>query len=37
VPGHWSLDDNRGENLWGPRTPPELMHAATPLAEAPDS
>jgi catechol 2,3-dioxygenase-like lactoylglutathione lyase family enzyme len=37
VPGHWSLDDNRGENLWGPRTPPELMHAATPLAEPPGS
>lgn len=35
VPGHWSLDDNRGENLWGPRTPPELMRAATPLAEPP--
>jgi catechol 2,3-dioxygenase len=37
VPGHWSLDDNRGENLWGPRTPTELMHAATPLAEPPGS
>ncbi len=37
VPGHWSLDDNRGENLWGPRTPPELMRAATPLAEPPGS
>jgi catechol 2,3-dioxygenase len=35
VPGHWNLNDHRGENLWGPGTPQELMHAATPLAEAP--
>jgi catechol 2,3-dioxygenase len=34
VPGSWSLDDHRGENLWGPGTPPELMAAATPLAAA---
>jgi catechol 2,3-dioxygenase len=33
-PGHWSLDDHRGENLWGPGTPPELMQAATPLAQS---
>jgi catechol 2,3-dioxygenase len=33
-PGRWSLDDNRGENLWGPTTPEELMHASTPLAAA---
>lgn len=32
VPGHWSLDDPRGPNLWGAGTPPELMQAATPLA-----
>lgn len=31
-PGVWSLDDHRGENLWGPGTPEELMHASTPLA-----
>jgi catechol 2,3-dioxygenase-like lactoylglutathione lyase family enzyme len=32
VPGEWSLDDYRGQNLWGAGTPPELMEAATPLA-----
>ncbi|MGH2873141.1 MAG: VOC family protein, partial [Solirubrobacteraceae bacterium] len=32
VPGHWSLDDPRGPNLWGAGTPPELMQAATPVA-----
>jgi catechol 2,3-dioxygenase len=37
VPGKWSLSDHRGENLWGPGTPPELMSAFTPLAEAPDA
>jgi catechol 2,3-dioxygenase len=34
VPGKWSLDDHRGENLWGPGTPPELMRAFTPLVTA---
>jgi hypothetical protein len=34
-PGLWSLDDHRGQNLWGPTTPHELMVAATLLAEAP--
>jgi hypothetical protein len=34
-PGHWSLDDHSGQNLWGPTTPQELMVAATPLAAAP--
>jgi catechol 2,3-dioxygenase len=33
-PGHWSLDDHRGQNLWGPTTPHELMVASTPLAAA---
>lgn len=33
VPGVWGLDDHRGQNLWGPTTPQELMEAATPLAE----
>ena len=32
-PGHWSLDDHRGQNLWGPTTPPELIEAYTPLRE----
>lgn len=34
LPGRWSLEDGRAENLWGPRTPPELMAAVTPLATA---
>jgi catechol 2,3-dioxygenase-like lactoylglutathione lyase family enzyme len=33
-PGHWSLDDHQGQNLWGPTTPHELMVASTPLASA---
>jgi catechol 2,3-dioxygenase-like lactoylglutathione lyase family enzyme len=32
TPGHWSLDDHRGPNLWGPGVPQEMMEAATPLA-----
>jgi len=32
VPGRWPLDDHRGQNLWGPTTPPELIEAFTPLA-----
>ena len=32
VPGKWPLDDHRGQNLWGPTTPDELIHAYTPLA-----
>lgn len=32
TPGHWSLDDHRGQNLWGPTTPQELIEVATPLA-----
>ncbi|MEN3280646.1 MAG: hypothetical protein V7607_1786 [Solirubrobacteraceae bacterium] len=32
VPGQWSLEDHRGQNLWGPGTPQELMEAATPIA-----
>lgn len=32
VPGQWSLEDHRGQNLWGPGTPRELMEAATPIA-----
>jgi catechol 2,3-dioxygenase len=32
VPGNWSLEDHRGQNLWGPGTPRELMEAATPIA-----
>jgi catechol 2,3-dioxygenase len=32
VPGHWSLDDHRFANLWGPGPPPEMMETATPLA-----
>jgi len=32
-PGRWSLDDHRCQNLWGPVAPPELLRAATPLAE----
>jgi catechol 2,3-dioxygenase len=31
-PGHWSLDDYRGQNLWGPPAPQELLEAATPVA-----
>jgi catechol 2,3-dioxygenase-like lactoylglutathione lyase family enzyme len=31
-PGRWSLEDYRGQNLWGPRTPQELMVVATPQA-----
>src|SRR5262245_53849167 len=31
-PGHWSLDDHRFANVWGPGPPPEMMEAATPLA-----
>jgi catechol 2,3-dioxygenase-like lactoylglutathione lyase family enzyme len=31
-PGHWSLDDHRGQNLWGPTAPQELLQASTPLA-----
>jgi catechol 2,3-dioxygenase-like lactoylglutathione lyase family enzyme len=30
-PGHWSLEDNLAENLWGPTTPEALMEAYTPL------
>jgi catechol 2,3-dioxygenase-like lactoylglutathione lyase family enzyme len=33
VPGEWSLDDHRFANLWGPGPPPEMMEAATPLAQ----
>jgi catechol 2,3-dioxygenase len=32
-PGHWSLDDHRAQNLWGPITPQDLMDAATLLGE----
>lgn len=32
VPGHWSLEDHRGPNLWGPGVPQELLEAFTPLA-----
>ena len=32
VPGKWPLDDHRGQNLWGPTTPQELIEAYTPLA-----
>jgi catechol 2,3-dioxygenase-like lactoylglutathione lyase family enzyme len=32
VPGHWSLDDPRFQNLWGPGAPREMMETATPLA-----
>ena len=32
VPGKWPLDDHRGQNLWGPTTPQELIEASTPLA-----
>jgi catechol 2,3-dioxygenase len=31
-PGHWSLEDHRGQNLWGPTAPQELLQASTPLA-----
>jgi catechol 2,3-dioxygenase-like lactoylglutathione lyase family enzyme len=31
VPGKWPLDDHRGQNLWGPTTPPELIEAVAPL------
>jgi catechol 2,3-dioxygenase-like lactoylglutathione lyase family enzyme len=33
VPGKWRLDDPRGQNLWGPQTPEDLMRAFTPLAQ----
>jgi hypothetical protein len=32
VPGKWAIDDHRGQNLWGPSTPRELIEAYTPLA-----
>jgi catechol 2,3-dioxygenase-like lactoylglutathione lyase family enzyme len=32
VPGRWSLDDPRFQNLWGPGAPREMMETATPLA-----
>lgn len=32
VPGKWSLEDHRGQNMWGPTTPQELIEAYTPLA-----
>ncbi len=32
VPRHWSLEDPRGPNLWGPGVPEELLEAYTPLA-----
>jgi len=31
-PGHWSLDDPRFANLWGPGPPIEMMETATPQA-----
>ena len=31
-PGRWSLDDHRGQNLWGPTAPAEMLEAFTPLA-----
>jgi catechol 2,3-dioxygenase-like lactoylglutathione lyase family enzyme len=33
VPGNWSLEDHRGQNLWGPVTPTELLEASIPLAD----
>ncbi len=32
VAGHWSLEDHRGPNLWGPGIPQEMLEAITPLA-----
>lgn len=32
-PGQWSLEDYRGQNLWGPGAPVELLQAATPNVE----
>ena len=31
-PGHWSLEDARFANLWGPGPPIEMMETATPQA-----
>jgi catechol 2,3-dioxygenase len=31
-PGHWSLEEGRFENLWGPGAPREMMETAIPLA-----
>ena len=31
-PGHWSLEDPRFANLWGPGPPIEMMETATPQA-----
>jgi catechol 2,3-dioxygenase-like lactoylglutathione lyase family enzyme len=31
-PGHWSLEDPRFANLWGPGPPTEMMETATPQA-----
>jgi catechol 2,3-dioxygenase-like lactoylglutathione lyase family enzyme len=33
VPGAWSMDDHRPQNLWGPGVPEALITAATPLAD----
>jgi catechol 2,3-dioxygenase-like lactoylglutathione lyase family enzyme len=33
VPGEWTMDDHRAQNLWGPGVPEELILAATPVAE----
>jgi catechol 2,3-dioxygenase-like lactoylglutathione lyase family enzyme len=33
VPGDWSIDDPRAQNLWGPGTPEELMFASTPAVD----
>jgi catechol 2,3-dioxygenase len=33
VPGRWSLDDPRFQNLWGPGAPREMMETATPLVK----
>jgi hypothetical protein len=31
-PGHWTLEDTRAQNLWGPGAPREMMETAIPLA-----
>jgi catechol 2,3-dioxygenase-like lactoylglutathione lyase family enzyme len=33
VPGEWSLEDHRAQNLWGPGVPEELIMASTPLVD----
>lgn len=32
VPGRWAADDWRGQNLWGPGGPVEMIQSATPIA-----